>query len=155
MIKQPAPKGEYSSTLIDKAENDCLAKMRKLEEPDVEPSQLPSTSKRISCLSPAIQHRVQDFNNHMPQLCELSLSGGTVHTDRLLPQIEDLCLSLKKFAPALKKLHLPICSNYVFKVRQYYNILEFCGIISFIRNNHSFPILYIVDLFRAYLSILV
>ena len=124
MIKQPAPKGEYSSTLIDKADNDCLAKIKKLEEPDVEPSQLPSTSKH-SCPSPAIQHRVQDFNNHMPQLCELSLSGGTVHTDRLLPQIEDLCLSLKNFAPALKKLHLPICSNYVFKVRHYYNILEF------------------------------
>jgi len=107
VIKQPAPKGEYSSTLIDKADNDCLAKIRKLEEPDVEPSQLPSTSKH----SPAIQQRVQCFNNHMPQLCELSLSGGTVHTDRLLPQIEDLCLSLKNFAPALKKLHLPICSN--------------------------------------------
>ena len=124
MIKQPAPKGEYSSTLIEKADNDCLAKIRKLEEPDVELSQLPSTSKRIS---PTIQHRVQDFHNHMPQLCELSLSGGTIHTDRLLPQIEDLCLCLKNFAPALKKLHLPICSNYVFKVRHYYNILEFCG----------------------------
>ena len=124
MIKQPAPKGEYSSTLIEKEDNDCLARIKKLEEPDVEPSQLPSTSKH-SCPFPAIQHRVQDFNNHMPQLCELSLSGGTVHTDRLLPQIEDLCLSLKNFAPALKKLHLPICSNYVFKVRHYYNILEF------------------------------
>ena len=123
MIKQPAPKGEYSSTLIDKADNDCLAKIKKLEEPDVEPSQLPSTSK-YSCPSPAIQQRVQCFANHMPQLCELSLSGGTVHTDRLLPQIEDLCLSLKNFAPALKKLHLPICSNYVFKVRHYYNIYE-------------------------------
>ena len=120
MIKQPAPKGEYSSTLINKADNDCLAKIRKLEEPDFESSQLPSTSKH----SPAIQQRVQVFNNHMPQLCELSLSGGTVHTDRLLPQIEDLCLSLKNFAPALKKLHLPICSNYVFKVRHYYNIYE-------------------------------
>jgi hypothetical protein len=54
----------------------------------------------------------------MPQLSELSLAGGTVHTDRLLPQIEELSVALKTFAPALKTLRLPICSNYVFKVRK-------------------------------------
>ena len=54
--------------------------------------------------------------NHMPQLSELSLAGGTVHTDRLLPQIEDLSVALKDFAPALNKLRLPICSNYILKV---------------------------------------
>ena len=53
--------------------------------------------------------------NHMPQLGELSLAGGTVNTDRLLPQIEELSVALKDFAPALKKLRLPICSNYILK----------------------------------------
>ena len=55
-------------------------------------------------------------NNHMPQLCQLSLAGGTLHTDKLLPQIEDLSVALRNFAPALKNLRLPTCSNYICKV---------------------------------------
>ena len=75
---------------------------------------LPSTSKQSSN---NLSSAPSCSNNHMPQLSELLLAGGTVHTDRLLPQIEELSAALKNFAPALKRLRLPICSNYIFKVR--------------------------------------
>ena len=107
VIKQPAPKGKYRSTITQ--ENEFTYKTT------IDESQnLASTSKQRSNIRP---EAIPCSNNHMPQLSELSLAGGTVHTDRLLPQIEELSVALKNFAPALKTLRLPICSNYVFKVR--------------------------------------
>ena len=107
VIKQPAPKGKYRSTITP--ENEFTYKT-KLDDSQ----NLASTSKQRSNIRP---ETIPCSNNHMPQLSELSLAGGTVHTDRLLPQIEELSVALKNFAPALKTLRLPICSNYVFKVR--------------------------------------
>ena len=75
----------------------------------------PSTSTR-SIENDAPQYSLPVNNNHMPQLCQLSLAGGTLHTDKLLPQIEDLSVALRNFAPALKNLRLPTCSNYICKV---------------------------------------
>ena len=107
VIKQPAPKGKYRSTITQ--DNEFTYKTT------IDESQnLASTSKQRSNIRP---EAIPCSNNHMPQLSELSLAGGTVHTDRLLPQIEELSVALKIFAPALKTLRLPICSNYVFKVR--------------------------------------
>ena len=107
VIKQPAPKGKYRSTITQ--DNEFTYKTT------IDESQnLASTSKQRSNTRP---EAIPCSNNHMPQLSELSLAGGTVHTDRLLPQIEELSVALKNFAPALKTLRLPICSNYVFKVR--------------------------------------
>ena len=109
VIKQPAPKGMYGSTIIDERDFSYNTKLDESQHST-------STSKQSSNIHP---HAILSCsNNHMPQLSELSLAGGTVHTDRLLPQIEELSVALKNFAPALKTLRLPICSNYVFKVRE-------------------------------------
>ena len=113
VIKQPSPKGEYSSTVLQPTESSPDSSKQECSSKHVVHS-LP-TSK------PFLPHIPSESSlsnsNHMPQLSELSLAGGTVHTDRLLTHIEDLSNALKNFAPALRRLRLPICSNYTFKVR--------------------------------------
>lgn len=111
VIKQPAPKGEYRSTVLPTMENNPSSTTKgSISNPFKGSS---STSELIRDIP---SESIPFTTNHMPQLSELSLSGGTVHTDRLLPQIEDLSVALKNFAPALKRLRLPICSNYTLKV---------------------------------------
>ena len=111
VIKQPAPKGKYQSSIEPRSEseNNNGTNYNELKE------DIPSTSKQSTkdTLPPCSFYL---NNNHMPQLCQLSLAGGTVHTDKLLPQIEDLSVALTNFAPALKNLRLPTCSNFICKV---------------------------------------
>ena len=113
-MKQPAPKGKYRSTVIKTPENEFSTKTQISSSERIE--KLASTSNQRPHI---LTQSMPSSNNHMPQLRDLSLAGGTVHTDRLLPQIEELSVVLRNFAPALKRLRLPICSNYVFKVRNY------------------------------------
>ena len=111
VIKQPAPKGKYQSSIEPRLEpvNEIETKTTELIE------HAPSTSnQKQENILPQRSLLVND--NHMPQLCQLSLAGGTLHTDKLLGQIEDLSVALKNFAPALKNLRLPTCSNYICKV---------------------------------------
>ena len=95
----------------DTAKNDPSLRTKENEMEDI--VAFPSTSQTIQ---PSLQESSTYLSNHMPQLNELSISGGTIHTDQLLSQIEELSVALKNFAPALKRLRLPICSNFVFKV---------------------------------------
>ena len=48
-----------------------------------------------------------------PNLVSLALGGGTVHSDDLLPKVEEFCLLLKRSTTKLEHLHLPIASNIV------------------------------------------
>jgi len=48
-----------------------------------------------------------------PNLVSLALGGGTVHSDDLLPKVEELCLLLRGSTTKLEHLHLPIASNLV------------------------------------------
>ena len=111
MIKQPAPKGKYQSSIEPSLESENNNGKTNNELND----NIPSTSN-LSIEDTLPQCSFYLNNNHMPQLCQLSLAGGTVHTDKLLPQIEDLTVALTNFAPALKNLRLPTCSNHICKV---------------------------------------
>ena len=48
-----------------------------------------------------------------PNLVTLALGGGTVHSDELLPKVEEFCLLLRGSTTKLEHLHLPIASNLV------------------------------------------
>jgi len=50
-----------------------------------------------------------------PNLRRLVLCGGTVHSDDLLPRVEELCDLLRLSARNLDHLHLPVASNLVFR----------------------------------------
>lgn len=50
-----------------------------------------------------------------PNLQRLILSGGTVHSDEILPRVEELCALLIYSAKNLDRLHLPVASNLVFR----------------------------------------
>ena len=111
MIKQPAPKGKYQSSIETRLQSENNNGKTNNELND----NIPSTSNQsIDDTLPQCSFYLN--NNHMPQLCQLNLAGGTVHTDKLLPQIEDLTVALTNFAPALKNLRLPTCSNHICKV---------------------------------------
>ena len=122
VIKQPAPKGKYQSSIETRLEPVNESERRNIELMEHTPSTSNQSQENV------LPHRSLHVNdNHMPQLCQLSLAGGTLHTDKILGQVEDLCVALTNFAPALKSLRLPTCSNYICKVTNQYKFKAMAG----------------------------